>query len=72
MYTSANSMQLMDERTLMWLIQQDALHVRDEVLRHITQCTTTHCNALQRTATHCNALQRTATHCNALQRTATH
>jgi len=25
-------MQLMDERALMWLIQQDALHVRDEVL----------------------------------------
>jgi len=37
-----------------------------------SQCTTSHCNALQRTATHCNTLQRTATHCNALQRTATH
>jgi len=42
----------------------------EALMLHVSSCTASHCNALQRTASHCNALQRTATHCNALHHTA--
>ena len=43
----------------------------EALMLHVSPCTATHCNALQRTATHCNALQCTDPHCNILQHTAT-